>query len=69
MFHFQFLGWKFLFLTRAVQETEKSYNYVFGFKLIMNKGRTPCNGPLSCVHKSTRNSCVCVLDLHCLACL
>jgi len=36
MFHFQFWGWPYLFLTLAVQETEKDYNYTFGSKLIMN---------------------------------
>lgn len=35
-FIFIFLGWPFLFLTLAVQEAEKDYNYAFGPNLIMN---------------------------------
>lgn len=41
MFHFQFLGWPFLFLTLAVRETEKEYNYAFGSELIMNNEERP----------------------------
>jgi len=49
MFHFQFLGWPFLFLTLTVQETVKAYNYAFGSKLIVNN-EEPLAVDLWCVY-------------------
>lgn len=61
------MGWPFLFLTLAVQETEKDYNYIFGSRLNMNNEEPPAID-LWCVYiKYKKFMCFCVgLTLSCM---